>query len=275
MAIHDFLSYWKLSGKSNLDKLFLQTYITHMQDVGRGEAVINLRLSAIRKLAREAVELQIWPETVATAFTSVKNIPQRGKRTGNWLSLEQSQQLICAPDISTLLGLRNRAILATLLGCGVRGQELTMLNLRQLQLREDRWVFINIIGKRNKSRSVTVPSWLKKAIDTYSEAAGIQSGRIFQAMTTNGKILHEHISHRTVYDVVKMYARQCGFDLSPHDLRRTYAKLALKFGARIEQIQLSLGHQSLATTQIYLGTELDLKNGPGDFFDINLKEHNK
>jgi len=91
MAIHDFLSYWKLSGKSNLDKLFLQTYITHMQDIGRGEAIINLRLSAIRKLAREAVELQIWPETVATAFTSVKNIPQRGKRTGNWLSLEQSQ----------------------------------------------------------------------------------------------------------------------------------------------------------------------------------------
>lgn len=69
-----------------------------MQDEQVGEASINLRLAAIRKLAREAVELQIWSEEVAAAFASIKNIPQRGKRTGNWLSLEQAQRLINAPD---------------------------------------------------------------------------------------------------------------------------------------------------------------------------------
>jgi len=271
MAIRDFLHYWQAHEEPVLDKLFLQTYIAYLQDEGIGASSINLRLAAIRKLAREAAELQIWPDEVAAAFASVKNIPQRGKRTGNWLSLEQAQQLINAPNISTPVGLRNRAILAILLGCGIRRQELTKLKPRQLQLRDGRWVIADLVGKRNKNRTVTVPAWVKQAIDAYIAVAGIQSGRLFQAMSKSGQIQHDHICGESVRDVVKMYARQCGFGISPHDLRRTYAKLAHKNGAKIDQIQLNLGHHSLATTQVYLGIELDLKNGPGDFLDINIE----
>jgi site-specific recombinase XerD len=271
MAIRDFLQYWQTNDKPIMDKLFLQTYIAFMQDSGVGEASINLRLAAIRKLTREASELQIWPDTVAAAFASVKNIPQRGKRTGNWLSLEQAQQLINAPDISTRVGLRNRAILATLLGCGLRRLELVNLSINQLQLRDNRWVIANLVGKRNKTRTVTVPTWTKQAIDDYLDATHIYSGQLFQAMSKSGRIQRDHISPETVRDVVKINAQNCGFQITPHDLRRTYAKLALKNGAKIEQIQLNLGHQSLATTQVYLGTDLDLIHGPGDFLDISIK----
>lgn len=271
MAIRDFLHYWQAHEEPVLDKLFLQTYITHVQDEGIGESSINLRLAAIRKLTREASELQIWPDTVAAAFSSVKNIPQRGKRTGNWLSLEQAQQLINAPDISTPIGLRNRAILATLLGCGLRRGELVKLSIGQLQLRDGRWVIANLIGKRNKIRTVTIPTWTKQAIDDYLDATDIHSGQLFQAMSRGGEIQRNHISPETVREVVKLNSQKCGFKITPHDLRRTYAKLALKNGAKIEQIQLNLGHQSLATTQVYLGTDLDLKNGPGDFLDISIK----
>jgi len=271
MAIRDFLNYWQENNEAVMDKLFLQTYIAFMQDIGVGEASINLRLAAIRKLTREASELQIWPDTVAAAFASVKNIPQRGKRTGNWLSLEQAQQLINTPDISTSIGLRNRAILATLLGCGLRRLELVNLSLKQLQLRDDRWVIANLIGKRNKTRTVTVPTWTKQSIDDYLDATQIYSGQLFQAMRKNGEIIWDHISPETVREVVRLNAQKCGFKITPHDLRRTYAKLALKNGAKIEQIQLNLGHQSLATTQVYLGTDLDLKNGPGDFLEINIQ----
>ncbi|MBL6982308.1 MAG: tyrosine-type recombinase/integrase [Anaerolineales bacterium] len=271
MSIRDFLAYWQSEGEPKLDKLSLQTYIVQMQNEGVGEASINLRLAAIRKLAREAVEMNIWPEEVAAAFASVKNIPQRGKRTGNWLSLEQSQELVNAPDISTNIGLRDRALLAVLIGCGIRRQELTKLKPEQLQLRDDRWVIANLVGKRNKARTVTVPAWVMQAIDAYIEACDIQSGRLFQAMSKSGRILHEYICGETVRDVVYKYAQQCGLDISPHDLRRTYAKLAHKNGAKIDQIQLNLGHHSLATTQVYLGNDLDLKNGPGDFLDINIE----
>ena len=271
MAIRDFLGYWQSEGMPNLDKLFLQTYITHMQDEGVGEASINLRLAAIRKLSREAIELQIWTEEVAAAFASVKNIPQRGKRTGNWLSLEQSQQVINAPNTSTNIGLRDRAMLAVLIGCGIRRQELTKLKPGQLQLRDGRWVIADLVGKRNKARTVTVPTWVKQAVDAYIETCNIQSGRLFQAMSKSGNIQHEYICGETVRDVVNKYAQQCGLDISPHDLRRTYAKLAHKNGAKIDQIQLNLGHHSLATTQVYLGNDLDLKNGPGDFLNINIE----
>lgn len=271
MAIRDFLEYWHTQGKPNHDKLFLQTYITHMQGEGIGESSINLRLAAIRKLSREAVELQIWPDTVAAAFSSVKNIPQRGKRIGNWLSLDQAQQLINAPDISTPIGQRNRAILATLLGCGLRRRELVNLSIDQLQLRDGRWVITNLVGKRNKTRTVTIPTWTKQAIDDYLDATDIHSGQLFQAMSRSGEIQRDHISPESVREVVKLNAQKCGFRITPHDLRRTYAKLALKNGAKIEQIQLNLGHQSLATTQVYLGTDLDLQNGPGDFLDISIK----
>ncbi|MGD8752259.1 MAG: hypothetical protein PVG14_12590 [Anaerolineales bacterium] len=67
------------------------------------------------------------------------------------------------------------------------------------------------------------------------------------------------------------YPHQYGFALSPHDLQRTYAKLAHKHSAKIDQIQLNLGHHSLATTLVYLGNELDLKNGPGNFLDITIE----
>jgi site-specific recombinase XerD len=268
MAISDFLAYWQENNEPVMDKLFLQTYIAYLQDEGIGESSINLRLAAIRKLTREASELQIWPDTVAAAFASVKNIPQRGKRTGNWLSLEQAQQLINAPDISTTVGLRNRAILTTLLGCGLRRLELVNLSINQLQLRDNRWVIANLVGKRNKTRTVTVPTWTKQAIDDYLDATHIHSGQLFQAMNKSGKIQRDCISPETVREVVRLNAQKCGFRITPHDLRRTYAKLALKNGAKIEQIQLNLGHQSLATTQVYLGTDLDLANGPGDFLNI-------
>ena len=270
MAIRHFVGYLQSQKEPVLDKLFLQTYISAMQDEGIGEASINLRLAAIRKLSREAEELKIWPETVTAAFVSVKKIPQRGKHIGNWLTLEQAQQLINAPDIAPPRGLRNRAILATLLGCGIRRNELVNLSPAQLQVREGRWVITDLVGKRNKTRTVTVPFWVKQCIDAYLAATQICSGRLFQAMCKGGRIQRDHISSESVYELVKRYGRQCGFSITPHDLRRTYAKLALKNGARIDQIQLNLGHESLATTQVYLGNELDLKNGPGDFLPIQI-----
>jgi site-specific recombinase XerD len=146
MAMRHFVGYLLSQEEPILDKLFLQTYIAVMQDEGISEGSIKLRLAVIRILSREVDELKIWPETVTAAFVSVKNIPQRGKRIGNWLTLEQAQRLINSPEIGTPFGLRNRAILATLLGCGIRRFELVNLSPAQLQLRDGRWVIADLVG---------------------------------------------------------------------------------------------------------------------------------
>lgn len=270
MAIRDFLADWRAQDGPPLNKLYLQTYIASLQSSGTGAGSINLRLAAIRKLACEAAELGVWPDTIAAAFTSVRNIPQRGVRTGNWLSLEQAQRLINTPDPATPKGVRDRAILATLLGCGLRRMELARLRVDHLQLRDGRWVLANLLGKRNRTRTVTVPAWTMQAIEAYLAASGITHGQLFQALNKAGAIQRDGLSLSAVRNVIRRHAATAGLRVSTHDLRRTYAKLALRNGARLEQIQLSLGHDSLATTQRYLGTDLDLVNGPGDFLAIAI-----
>ena len=272
MAIQNFLDYWVELGKPIPDKLFLQTYIFDRQEQGIGSASLNLRLAAIKNFAREAADLKVWPDEVPTVFSRVKKIPTRGSRNGNWLTLEQAQKLIDAPNVKTLMGKRDRAILSILLGCGLRRAELTSLTVDHLQQRNHIWVLANILGKRNKLRTVVVPDWTMRALEVYIRTADISTDYIFRPMTKNDKIHGDCISNRTLYRVVKLYATKCGLpEIAPHDLRRTYAKLAYQNGAKLDQIQINLGHQSLTTTQRYLGIELDLEDGPGNYLDIRIE----
>jgi integrase len=75
-------------------------------------------------------------------------------------------------------------------------------------------------------------------------------------------------SPSSIYALVVSYSEQLGLDFAPHDLRRTYGKLAHKGGAKIEQIQLSYGHASLTTTERYLGVEQDLEDAPCDHLGL-------
>ncbi|MCB2160683.1 tyrosine-type recombinase/integrase [bacterium] len=242
-----------------------------MREHGVGEASINIRLCAIKNLAREAADLGVWPESVTLAFSKVKKIPLRGTRHGIWLTLEQAQQLIDAPDVTRKKGLRDRAVLSVMLGCGLRRSEITSLRVDHIQKRSQTWVLANVLGKRNKIRTVVIPDWTKTAIDGYLDAYGISSGILFKPLLKNAEKIDRQMSSRTIERIVKIYGEKCGLpEIAPHDLRRTYAKLAYQYGARLDQIQINLGHQSLTTTQKYLGIDLDLDAGPGTYLDIKI-----
>jgi site-specific recombinase XerD len=88
---------------------------------------IIIRMSAIRKLAAEAADNALLAPELAAGISRVKSAKTQGRRTGSWLSQKQAQALLSAPDISTLRGLRDRAILAVLLGCGLRRSEVAAL----------------------------------------------------------------------------------------------------------------------------------------------------
>ena len=80
-----------------------------------------------------------------------------------------------------------------------------------------------------------------------------------------------HTTPQSIMRVVKAYGARIGQpSLAPHDLRRTFAKLSRKGGAALEQIQINLGHESLETTQKYLGEELDYQHAPGDYLGLNI-----
>ena len=116
-----------------------------------------------------------------------------------------------------------------------------------------------------------MPPWAKAAIDQYAEQAALVEGIVFRPVNKAGRITGERMTEQAIYNLVVESGECLGFGkLAPHDLRRTFAKLAHKGGAGLDQIQLSLGHSSIQTTERYLGAEQDLTDAPCDHLGLRL-----
>ncbi len=270
-ALTDFLSWYKDQGKPGLTKVTVQRYKTVLQESGLAAASVNQRMSAIRKLAQEAADNGLVDQLMANGIARVKGVKSQGVRAGNWLTKEQAQALINSPDTNTLKGLRDRAILAIMIGAGLRRSEMAALTFEHIQQREGRWVIVDLIGKGNRVRTIPIPAWTKTAVDDWADVAGIHSGLAFRRINKGDRIMGESMTAQAVRDVVAEYSGRLGFTVAAHDLRRTFAKLAHKGGAGLDQIQLSLGHASIKTTERYLGVTQDLTDAPCDRLGLKLE----
>ena len=175
------------------------------------------------------------PPELAAGIARVKGAKQQGARTGKWLTLEQAERLISVPNPATAKGRRDRALLAVLIGCGLRRKEAAALTVEHIQLREARWVIVDLVNKA-------------------------------------GRITGDRMTAQSIFEAVRIYGAKIGVpELAPHDLRRTFAKLAHKGRAAPEQIQLSLGHASITTTEAYLGVRQDLTDAPCDHLGLKVE----
>ncbi|NPV86927.1 MAG: tyrosine-type recombinase/integrase [Anaerolineae bacterium] len=269
-ALSDFMNWYMAEGKPGLSKMTVQRYKAVLQGRGLSPSAVNLALSAIRKLGQEAADNGLIEQSLANGVARVKGVKMQGVRAGNWLTREQAQELLNLPDTTTLKGMRDRAVLAVMIGGGLRRSEVANLKLEQIVQREGRWVIIDLLGKGNRVRTVPIPSWTKAAIDAWTQAAGITSGLVFCAINKGGRLAHEGMTAQAVRDVVVSHGKKMGIHLAAHDLRRTFARLARKGGAGLDQIQLSLGHASIKTTERYLGVTQDLMDAPCDRLGVKL-----
>jgi site-specific recombinase XerD len=164
---------------------------------------------------------------------------------------------------------RDRALLAVLLGCGLRRRELAELTLDLLQRREDHWAIVDLVGKGGHIRTVPVPDWVKQTLDEWMVAAGIVTGRVFRCVCRAGTTWGDGMTERVVWHVVKEYAAKLNLTrLAPHDLRRSCARLCHMAGGEMEQIQFLLGHVSVQTTEKYLGSKQRLRGAVNDQIGI-------
>ena len=268
-----FFAWVRTSGAvPGFSKALAGQYRTHLLEQGLSSATINLRLSPIRRLAREMSDNGLLDPAIAAAIERVPGVERRGTRIGNWLTKEQANDLLNAPDHRTLIGKRDRAILALLVGCGLRRAELVTLTVESIQQREARWAIPDLLGKGGRTRTVTIPSGVKARIDFWTRAAGITEGRLFRPVTKGGVVKGSGIQdEKAIWRLVVRYARETELGkLAPHDLRRTCAKLCRKAGGDLEQIQLLLGHASVQTTERYLGTEQNLVSAVNDGLGLEL-----
>lgn len=269
-ALTDFIEWHGSTRQPGLSKASVNAYVRHLRDSGTSASSINQRLVAIRKLAREAADNGLIDHAMAEAIARAEGVRSEGKRLGNWLSRQQAQELIYSPDTMTVKGIRDRALLAVLLGCGLRREECASLTVEHIQQREGRWVIVDLVGKRNKLRSVPMPSWTKTAIDEWLVAGAITTGVVFRPVNKGGRVSDRGMTAQAIYNAVDVYAKPLGLSVHPHDLRRTFAKLAHKGEAPLEQIQLSLGHSSVQTTERYLGVTQDLTSAPCDVLGLRV-----
>lgn len=272
--LSNFLEWLDLQGSPPppLSKALINRYRAELIDRQYGASNINQAMSAIRKLAREAADNGLLDEQVAGAIGRVEGVKRQGQRTGNWLDQDEAQELLNAPSSGKLKHLRDQAILAVLLGAGLRRTEAASLTFAHIQRREGRWAIVDIVGKKNRVRTVPISRFVKEAIDEWAAAAGLSAGYVFRPLTKGGKLGGHKVTAQCIYHVVSEWKKVAGVNVAPHDLRRTYAKLSYKGGAAIEQVQQTLGHANIATTQGYLGLELDMQNAPSDFLGLSLED---
>ncbi len=242
-----------------LSRALLMEYRAAMLEKKLSASTVNVRLSAVRKLVGEAQRNGIINAEEAANLAGVPNISQKGTRLGNWLTREQAKELLTVPDRSKLKGKRDYAILALLLGCALRRQELASLDIESIQMREGRWVVADLRGKGGRVRTVAIPLWVKQAIDAWMVAAKIEKGRLLRPLSKSGKLIGDELGDWAIWSVVEQSANEIGIEhFGAHDLRRTCAKLCRKNGGDLEQIKFLLGHSSIQTTERYLGSEQDL-----------------
>jgi site-specific recombinase XerD len=168
-------------------------------------------MSAIRKLAAEAADNGLLAPELAAGISRVKSAKTQGIRTGNWLSLRQAQALLSAPDTTTTKGLRDRAILAVLLGCGLRRSEVAALTFAHVQQRDGRRCIVDLVGKHGRVRTAPMPNWVKVAIDdAWVSAAALAEGRVFRPVNRADRMGGEVLSEKVVWQLIKPYAEAAG-----------------------------------------------------------------
>jgi site-specific recombinase XerD len=269
-ALDHFHDWAAANSPEGFTKATVQRYRAALEAQGLTPSSINVRLSAIRKLANEAADNGVFAPELAAAIGRVKGARRHGTRTGNWLTQAQAEQMLALPDRETNQGKRDRALLCLLVGCGLRREELARLSVDHVQLRDARWVLVDLVGKGKRVRTVPMPPWTKLAIDQWTAAAGMTTGRLLRAVNKGDRIVGAGMTAQSVFEVVERYGRRVGLKIAPHDLRRSFAKLAHQGHAPLEQIQISLGHASIQTTERYLGIQQDLSDAPCDHLGLRV-----
>jgi integrase len=200
---------------------------------GLGTVSISLRITAVRKLAIEAADNGLLAPELASGITRVKGVASKGVRLGNWLSVRQAQTLLNTPDVTTTKGLRDRAILAVLLGCGLRRSEVAALTVGHVQQRDGRWCIVDLVGKHGRVRTIPMPTWVKVATDAWTSAAGVADGYVFRPVNRAGQAQGVALSEKVVWQLLQPYALTAGVAGIAHDCRRTCAKLCRAAGGGI------------------------------------------
>ena len=169
-AITDFVDWYCSEPRLAFNRTVVLRYRVFLEQKQYAATTINLRLAAVRRVAFEAADSGLLSPQLAAGIRRVKGVRRIGVRVGNWLTAEQTKRLLAAADRGSLRGERDYAMIAMLIGCGLRRGELLALRVGSIQSREEHWVIADLLGKAGHIRTVPIPTQLSAYLNDKSRS---------------------------------------------------------------------------------------------------------
>lgn len=231
----------------------LSDFIAYIHKIGLGAWSQSRVISGVKAFFKYLMIEHI----IETNPSELLESPRLDRKLPEVLSVDEVQKMIDAIDLSEPQGERNKAIIETLYGCGLRVSELIDLRLSDLHFKED---MITVTGKGNKQRLVPIGAIAKKQIIIYIQQLRVQMHP--QKNQEDILFLNQHgqqLSRQMIFIIVKQLAEKAGIHkkISPHTFRHSFATHLIKHGADLRAIQELLGHVSITTTEIYTHLDTD------------------
>ena len=223
----------------------LSDFIAFITDVDRSTRTQARLISGIRSFCRYLLTEGVINDDPSSMLES----PRIGMKLPEVLTVEEIDRMVSSIDLSSPEGHRNRAIIETMYGCGLRVSELVNMRLTDIHRTEG---FISVTGKGNKQRLVPLGSVALREIDNYMDRRATLPAIIDQNilfLNRRGKKL----SRVMIFNIIKDTAEAAGIGktISPHTLRHSFATHLVEGGADLRAVQEMLGHESITTTEIY------------------------
>jgi len=229
----------------SIDRSQIRLYLGSRRDAGLSPRSSARALSAIRGLFRFLVA----SERLSVDPTANIRSPSLWRTVPHTLSGDQINALLAAPDTSTTLGLRDRAMFETLYATGLRVSELVGLTIDRVRLDPG---FVRVIGKGRKERLVPLGLSAIEWIERFTEDA-----RVILDRNRRPELFLNHrggaLTRQGFWKILRRHAEQAGISthFSPHVIRHSFATHLVENGADLRAVQMMLGHSSLTTTEIY------------------------
>jgi tyrosine recombinase XerC len=243
----DFCREQKIRTLDQLTREIVRDYLGELDEAGYVRASIARRVFELRAFGDYLKRQRAWEQNLFRRIYAPR-VPQKLPR---YLTYDEVNRLMRAPDLATTQGIRDRAIMEVLYASGVRVSELCGLDLKDVNLTTGE---LRVIGKGDKERLVLIGRPAVRALRSYIERARpeqIKEGTPPQAVFLNR--LGGRLSSRSVDTIVRKSGVAAGIPqrVTPHLLRHTFATHMLDGGANLRVVQELLGHENIATTQIY------------------------
>lgn len=222
-----------------------------LRDAGRAVATVNTYLSALKGVAGEAWMLKLMDVESYQHIRAVRQVRGSALPRGRALGREEIRRLfaVCEADRGSA-GLRDAALLAVILGCGLRRSEAVALSYQDLHVGDRA---LKVLGKGNKERLAYVPDGAWQRLHVWvDQVRGEAPGPLFPRIRRHDVVTASRLTDQAVYHILQVRQRQAGLEkCAPHDLRRTFATALLDNGEDLITVKDAMGHASVTTTQKY------------------------